>query len=51
MSIGDASAISLFKVQIQTAGSGSDLEWGSEFTRKVGTCYWVNAIVRNDAGP
>jgi hypothetical protein len=45
----DAAAPSLFKVQIQTPGSGSDLAWGSEFTRQAGTCYWVNAIVRNDA--
>ena len=41
----DASAITQFKLQFQTAGSGADAPWGDPFNRQTGTCYWVNAII------
>ncbi len=40
-----AGALSTFNVQLRTARSGNDPEWGGSFTRQNGTCYWVNAIV------
>jgi hypothetical protein len=46
-STSDAGGISVFRVQIQVSGSGESAEWGSEFSRRSGTCYWVNAIVGN----
>ena len=42
-----AGSISTFKVQFRTSHSGSDVEWGSAFTRQEGSCHWVNAIIRN----
>jgi hypothetical protein len=47
VSTSEAGAISLFKVQIQLSGTDGDAGWGSEFTRRSGTCYWVNAVVRS----
>ena len=41
----DASAITQFKLQFQTAGSGDDAPWGDPFNRQSSTCYWVNAII------
>jgi len=40
-----AGAMSAFNVQLRTARSGNDPEWGGSFTRQDGTCYWVNAII------
>jgi hypothetical protein len=42
-----AGPISTFKVQFRTAYSGSDPNWGGSFNRLVGSCYWVNAIIRD----
>jgi hypothetical protein len=48
VSTSDARDISLFRLQIETFASGEEAVWGSQFTRKSGTCYWVNAIVGKD---
>jgi hypothetical protein len=45
VSAGDASAITQFKLQFQTSGSGDNPPWGDPFNRQTGTCYWVNAII------
>jgi hypothetical protein len=42
-----AGSISTFKVQFRTSHSGLDTEWGGSFNRQDGSCYWVNAIIRN----
>jgi hypothetical protein len=42
-----AGSISTFKVQFRTSHSGLDAEWGGSFNRQDGSCYWVNAIIRN----
>jgi hypothetical protein len=42
-----ARSISRFKVQFRTSHSGRDTDWGGAFTRQDGSCYWVNAIIRN----
>jgi hypothetical protein len=42
-----AGSISTFKVQFRTSHSGLDAEWGGSFNRQEGSCYWVNAIIRN----
>jgi hypothetical protein len=46
-STAEAGPIATFKVQFRTSHSGSDVEWGSAFTRQEGSCHWVNAIIRN----
>jgi hypothetical protein len=46
-SVADAGSISTFQVQFRTSRSGPDADWGGSFTRQAGSCYWVNAIVRN----
>jgi hypothetical protein len=46
-SAADAGSISTFKVQFRTSRSGLDADWGNSFTRQEGSCYWVNAIIRN----
>jgi hypothetical protein len=46
-SAADAGSISSFRVQFRTSHSGLDAEWGGSFTRQDGSCYWVNAIIRN----
>jgi hypothetical protein len=46
-SVPGAGSISTFKVQFRTSHSGLDAEWGGSFTRQDGSCYWVNAIIRN----
>ena len=40
-----AGAMSTFNVQLRTARSRDDPDWGGSFTRQDGTCYWVNAII------
>lgn len=42
-----AGPISAFGVRLRTSHSGDDAEWGGSFTRQDGSCYWVNAIIRN----
>jgi hypothetical protein len=42
-----AGSISTFKVHFRTSHSGLDAEWGGSFNRQDGSCYWVNAIIRN----
>ena len=46
-STADSGSISTFKVQFRTSHSGLDAEWGGSFNRQEGSCYWVNAIIRN----
>lgn len=41
----DSGAIGLFHVQFATPRNRANDQWGSEFVRQSGTCYWVTAIL------
>jgi hypothetical protein len=44
-STSSAGPLSIFNVRFRTSRSGGDPEWGGGFTRRDGSCYWVNAII------
>jgi hypothetical protein len=46
-STADAGSTPTFGVQFRTSHNRGDADWGGSFTRQGGTCYWVNAIIRN----
>lgn len=43
--ITNAEQIREFKAQFKTGRKAETSEWGSAFTHRQGTCYWVNAII------
>ena len=45
--INDASGMQQFRVQFQSSDAARAINWGSNFVRQEGNCYWVNAILRH----
>jgi zinc-ribbon domain len=41
----DADSIEGFKIQFLTGNRTQEDQWGVSFTRRKGSCYWVNAII------